>query len=496
MADKTNSWRLIYNPDGDVADIVSYGASVAEGRIAGKYQLSTTLVPDTMIVQRSREKGIIAGADVTVDKDAAAAASIKVARLARQGRNSARAIGTVPLSELTAKASRNFSAVPVDPDEPAILIYTSGTTGNPKGAMLTHRNFHFQCSTIVRSLVPFSHEDRVIGVLPLYHIYGLANAMMISFHFGACLVLMPQYSPQSLLETIDKHKATFMPAIPSMYQLLLGLSRNKTRQVKIPTCLKYCISGGAPLPLAVIKDFSEIFSTKIMEGYGLTESTSSVCVNGVDGVYKEGSIGRAADGVEMKVCDEQGKELADGTEGEIAIRSQTLFKGYWNNPEATVQVLHDDGWFFTGDLGFRDSDGFYFITDRKKDIIITHGYNISPREVEEVLASHPKVAEAAVVNVISAKGDETVTAFVVPRLPAGNGVNGANGVNGNGAVSEDAKPTHRELQEYCELHLAPYKRPRAYVVMDALPKSATGKVLRKELRGESEDRRLIDRKGV
>jgi long-chain acyl-CoA synthetase len=482
MAGK-ETWRLIYNPEGDVADIVAYGASVAEGRIAGKYQLSNTVVPDTLIIQRSREKGIIAGADVGVEKELAATWNISIARMARQGRNGAKAIGTIQLSDLTSKASSKFKAVEVDPDEPAVLIYTSGTTGNPKGAMVTHRNFNFQCATIVKSLIDFTHEDRVIGVLPLYHIYGLANAMIVTVHYGACLILMPQYSPQSLLETIEKHQASMMPAIPSMYQLLLGLARIKSRQVKIPKCLKHCISGGAPLPLAVLKDFSEVFSTKIMEGYGLTESTSSVCANGVDGVFKEGSIGQPGDGVEMKVVGEDGTEVPDGTEGEIAIRSATIFKGYWNNPDATSQVLNADGWFFTGDLGHRDAEGYYFITDRKKDIIISHGYNISPREVEEVLAEHPKVIEAAVVNLASSKGEESVTAFVVPKYSGPDNTPG----------SPDEAPTHRELQEFCELHLAPYKRPRSYVIVESLPKSATGKVLRKELRGEAVDRRLIER---
>jgi long-chain acyl-CoA synthetase len=477
------TWRLIYNPEGDVADVVAFGASVAEGRIAGKYQLSTTLVPDTLIIQRSRERGIIAGADVGVEKELAAAQKITVARLARGGRNGAKAVGTIQLSDLTSKASSKFKAAEVDPDEPAVLIYTSGTTGNPKGAMVTHRNFHFQCSTIVQSLLEFTHEDRVVGVLPLYHIYGLANAMVVTIHYGATLVLMPQYSPQSLLETIEKHQASMMPAIPSMYQLLLGLGRIKSRQVKIPTCLKHCMSGGAPLPLAVLKDFSEMFNTKIMEGYGLTESTSSVCANGVGGVFKEGSIGRPANGVEMKVVDDQGNEAANGTEGEILIRSTTIFKGYWNNPDATKAVLARMAGSPPVTWVTATRMGFYFITDRKKDIIISHGYNISPREVEEVLAEHPKVSEAAVVSLVGPKGDETVTAFVVPKYSGTNGATGA----------ADEAPTHRELHEYCELHLAPYKRPRSYVIVPALPKSATGKVLRKELRGDAEDRRLIER---
>ncbi|HSV57070.1 MAG TPA: AMP-binding protein, partial [Magnetospirillaceae bacterium] len=197
-----------------------------------------------------------------------------------------------------------------------------------------------------------------------------------------------------------------------------------------------------------------------------------------------GSIGKPADGVEMRIVGVDGSELPDGTEGEITIRSATVFKGYWNNPDATRQVLDADGWFSTGDMGYRDSDGHYFITDRKKDIIISHGYNISPREVEEVIAEHPKVAEAAVVNIVSPKGEETVTAFVVPRFSGPD----------NTPMAGEEPPSHRELQEYCELHLAPYKRPRSYVLLETLPKSVTGKVLRKELRGGAEDKRLVSRR--
>jgi len=483
MAETQTAWRLIYNPNGDVKDIVAFGASVAEGRIAGKYQLSTTLVPDTMIIQHSREKGIIAGADVSVDKEAAKNQNIQIARMARQGRNSARPVGTVQLSELTSRASRKFEAVDVDLDEPAVLIYTSGTTGNPKGAMITHRNFHFQCTTIVPSINKLTYEDMIIGVLPLYHIYGLANSLFISIFNGGTLVMLPQYSPQGLLEAIEKHQATMLPAIPSMYQLLLGLARTKSRSAAIPKSLRNCISGGAPLSMAVLKQFHEVFNVHIREGYGLTESTSSVCANGVNGVYKEGSIGKPATGVEMKIIDENGAEVPIRAEGEICIRSTTITKGYWNNKEATDAVLQPDGWFLTGDLGYRDEDNFFFITDRKKDIIISHGYNISPREIEEVLTDHPKVLEAAVVNRKNNKGDESVTAFIVAR-PVDAGSEG-----------KDTEPvTEKELREYCELNLAPYKRPRAYEFVDALPRSATGKVLRKELREEAEDRRLIEKR--
>jgi long-chain acyl-CoA synthetase len=468
------TWRLIYNPEGDPADVVAYGASIAEGRIAGKYQLSNTRVPDTVVVQRSKVPGIVAGADVHVAADAATDAGIAVARAPRQGRSSGKTVGTLALSEITAKASRNFEAAEVDPDDPAVILYTSGTTGNPKGVTLTHRNFHFQCSTIVKSMIPFTHEDRAIGVLPLYHVYGLSNAMVAAVSFGACLVLVGQYSPRNLLKAIDENQATIMPAVPTMYHHLLALARSS--KARIPKSLRSCVSGGAPLPLAVLRKFAEVFDTQIIEGYGLTETTSSVCANGRDGVFREGSIGPPAEGVEMAVLDDEGNALADNETGEIAIRSQTVTPGYWNNPEATAEVINDEGWFRTGDLGYRDEDGYYYITDRKKDIIITRGFNISPREVEEVLAEHPKVQEAALVAVPGSRGDEVVTAFIVPV--------------------EGEEITEREVVDHCEAELAQYKRPKVVRFVDSLPKSATGKVLRKELRGESEDRRLIDKEAV
>lgn len=468
-------WRLVYNPDGDPADVVAYGAAVAEGRIAGKYQLSNVKVPNTMIVQRSRTPGIIVGADVRIDRELAAEHGIEIARTQRQGRNAAKTVGTVNLSELMTHASRTFEAAAVEPEDPAVLIYTSGTTGNPKGVTLTHRNFHFQLNTIVRSLVSFSHDDRVIGVLPMYHVFGLANSLVAAINYGACIVLVPQYSPVALLAAIADNKATIMPAVPTMYQHLLAVARART--VDVPKSLRFCISGGAALPVTVLRTFMDTFETKILEGYGLTETTSSVCANGQGGVFKEGSIGPAADGADMKVVDADGNELPDGEVGEIVIRSVTVFAGYWDNPEATSEVLTDDGWFRTGDLAYRDEDGFFFITDRKKDIIITRGYNVSPREVEEVLMAHPKIADAAVVGFPGRKDDgESIVAFVVAH--------------------EGEAVTESDVTALCEAELAPYKRPKTINIVDALPKSATGKVLRTHLRGEADDRRLVQRGDV
>ncbi|MFP4375400.1 MAG: AMP-binding protein [Spirochaetales bacterium] len=465
-------FRLLYNPKGDPTDVVAHGAAVAEGRIAGKYQLSNTQVPDTLIIQMSTKKGIIAGADVRIDRDQAEAQGIELAKAARSGRNSARAVGTVPLSEVMNKGSRAYQTKSVQPQDPAVILYTSGTTGNPKGVTLTHKNFSMQRHVIVPSIVQFTPKDRVIGVLPLYHVYGLSNGLIPTIGNGAAFVMIAQYSPQNLLNALAEAKATIMPAIPSMYQHLLTIAR--ARKTSIPKSLRACISGGAPLPLNVLQEFKEAFETDIVEGYGLTETASSVCANGRTGTLKEGSIGPVAEGVEMAVFDDNDKELPDGDVGEIVIRSETVTPGYWNNPEATAEAINSDGWFHTGDLGYRDEDGFFFITDRKKDLIIRGGFNISPREVEEVIMMNPKIADAAVVAAPDKRDQEMVVAYVV--LHGGE------------------EMTEREVMEHCIANMAPYKRPKKVEFVEALPKSATGKVLRTQLRGEVEDKRLVTRK--
>ncbi|MFP4549277.1 MAG: AMP-binding protein [Spirochaetales bacterium] len=465
-------FRLLYNPKGDPTDVVAHGAAVAEGRIAGKYQLSNTQVPDTLIIQMSTKKGIIAGADVRIDRDQAEAQGIELAKAARSGRNSALAVGTVPLSEVMNKGSRAYQTKSVQPQDPAVILYTSGTTGNPKGVTLTHKNFSMQRHVIVPSIVQFTPKDRVIGVLPLYHVYGLSNGLIPTIGNGAAFVMIAQYSPQNLLNALAEAKATIMPAIPSMYQHLLTIAR--ARKTSIPKSLRACISGGAPLPLNVLQEFKEAFETDIVEGYGLTETASSVCANGRTGTLKEGSIGPVAEGVEMAVFDDNDKELPDGDVGEIVIRSETVTPGYWNNPEATAEAINSDGWFHTGDLGYRDEDGFFFITDRKKDLIIRGGFNISPREVEEVIMMNPKIADAAVVAAPDKRDQEMVVAYVV--LHGGE------------------EMTEREVMEHCIANMAPYKRPKKVEFVEALPKSATGKVLRTQLRGEVEDKRLVTRK--
>jgi long-chain acyl-CoA synthetase len=468
-----DTWRIIYNAEGDIADMLAYPSALAEGRIAGKYMLSGETLPDTVVVQGMRRKGILAGADVKIDREEAAKHEIDVAASPRAGRRGAHPVGTIQLSELISTASRKFEAEEVDPDQPAVLLYTSGTTGSPKGVMLTHRNFYSQNQENVEKILPLLETDRVVGVLPLYHVYGLSNGLVSTIYFGCAISLIPQYSPVALLDNITEVKATILIAIPTMYMHLLALAR--ARKTEMPKTLRQCVSGGAPLPVKVLSEFERVFETRIAEGYGLTETTSSVCLNKSGEGFKPGSIGPAAPGVQMKVVDDDDKELSDGQEGEIAIAGGCVSPGYWNNEEATAETIQD-GWLHTGDLGYRDEDGCFFITDRKKDLIIRGGFNISPREVEELLFTEPRIVDAAVVGVIDGRGHEQVKAFIV--------------------LADGQEMTDREVIEFCIANLAPYKVPQAVEFRDNLPKSATGKVLKKELRGGFEDERLMTREGA
>ncbi len=463
-------WRIIYNPQGDIADILAYPSALVEGRISGKYLLSGEQLPNSMVVQAVKRRGILAGADVKIDKQAAHKNNIDVAVAARGGRGSPQPYGSMTLSQLMAKGSRKYKAVDQDPDEPAVLLYTSGTTGKPKGVIITHRNFIVQCRDNVRELLALTDKDTLIGVLPLFHVYGLANGLISSIYFGCAFSLIPQYSPQALLENISKVKATILIAIPTMYMHVVQLVR--MRKSLIPKTLRYSVSGGAPLPHNTMKEFEETFDTQISEGYGLTETTSSVCVNLSGEGYKPGSIGRPASQVEMKVFDDDGNELPRGEIGEIVIRAGVVTPGYWNLPGETEELLQG-GWLHTGDLGYQDEDGYFFITDRKKDLIVRGGFNISPREIEELLYTHPKIKDAAVLAVADKREREAVKAFVVPE--------------------DDAELTEREVLEFCGQNLSSYKVPKIVELCASVPKSATGKVLKKELVEGYKDERLIEK---
>ncbi len=461
-------WRLIYNPEADIADILAMPSAVAEGKIAGRYIMAAKASPETVIIQSVKKKGILAGAEVTVDHEEADKRGIDIAIQPKAGRASIKPAETISLQEMMLKSGDKFEAVERDDNDLSTLIYTSGTTGLPKGVMLTQGNFKAECEA-ARTAIKLVPEDRFASLVPFFHVFGLADANILALSCGCASVLVPQYSPKKFLHTILNSGINVILAIPTQY-LHLGIAARRKKDIKMPG-LKYCISGASSLPLKIIEDFKEIFGASIIEGYGMTESTSAVAVNPPDRI-KPGSIGMPCPGIEMKVVDDQGEELPSGKSGEIIVKGNVVSKGYYNLPDETRETFKN-GWLHTGDIGYMDEDGYFFITDRKKDIIIKGGFNISPKEIEEFLCQHPKVKEAAVVGIKKEESKEGIKAFCV--------------------IAEDETATKEEIIDYCRKTLAAYKTPDDIEFIDILPRSTTGKVLRKELRGGYKDPRLIDR---
>ena len=467
MADK---WRLIYNAEADIADILAMPAAVAEGRIAGRYIMAAKTTPDTVIIQKVKKKGILAGAEVVIDREEAEKRGIDVAVQPKAGRASTRPAETISLQEMMLKSSDDFETAESADDDLAALIYTSGTTGLPKGVMLTQGNFRAECE-ITDTAIKTEPEDRFASLVPFFHVFGLADVCVLSLYRGNASVLIPQYSPRKFLKTMKDNGVTLVLAIPTQY-LHLMLAAKRRKPSELPK-LKFCVSGAAPLPLKVIEAFKEIFGASIIEGYGMTESTSAVAVNPPERI-KEGSIGIPCPGIEMKVVDDDGRELETGKTGEIIIKGDVVSKGYFNLPDDTKETFKD-GWLHSGDIGYKDEDGYFFITDRKKDIIIKGGFNISPKEVEDLLTQHPKIKEAAVIGLREKEKEkkEKIKAFCV--------------------LAEGESATREEVLEFCRKTLASYKTPDDIEFIEVLPKSATGKLLRKELKGEFKDQRLIER---
>lgn len=460
-------WRLIYKPEADVADIQAFPAAIAEGRIASRYLLSSKEFKNTLIVLGMKNKGVLVGPDVCVMEDEAKKRKIDVARQPRAGRGVARPAQTISFEEMTLKASDECPCENATPEDLACLIYTSGTVGKPKGVMLSHKNFIRDCE-FTQALCRINQNDRLVGVLPLFHIFGLANVLLCAFYHGASIILIPQYSPATLLHLLAKHSATLLMAPPTIY---LHIKRFQERKkILLPGTLRLCISGAAPLKKDIIEEFERIFNTCLCEGYGLTESTSAVSLNPPDGLRKPGSIGKPAPGIEMKVVNEDGFELGPNMMGEILIKGDIVMMGYYNQPEETEKTIRD-GWLHTGDIGYFDEDGYFYITDRKKEIIIKGGFNISPKEIEDVLLSHPAISEVAVIGVKD-KERELIKAFIV--------------------LEEEV--SSKEIRDFCKGRLASFKIPDIFEFRNILPKSLTGKVLKKELATMYTDERLIERK--
>jgi long-chain acyl-CoA synthetase len=341
-------------------------------------------------------------------------------------------------------------------DDTAVILYTSGTTGKPKGAELTHSNL-LKNAQVSGTLADVSEDDILLGALPLFHSFGQTCGLNATMAVGAKLSMIPRFDPAKALEIIQRDKVTIFQGVPTMFTAMLHDDSKDDADV---SCLRVCMSGGSAMPVEVLRGFEEQFGCKVLEGYGLSETSPVASFNHPDRDRKPGTIGTPIEGVEMKVVDEQGNEVDQGEVGEIVIKGHNVMKGYWNRPEATEEAIKD-GWFHTGDMGKIDEDGYFSIVDRKKELIIRGGYNVYPREVEEVLYEHPAVQEAAVIGVPDEKMGEEVGAAVV--LKPGED------------ISED------DLRSYVKEQVAGYKYPRKLWFLDELPKGPTGKILKREI---------------
>ena len=344
-----------------------------------------------------------------------------------------------------------------DGSDTAVILYTSGTTGQPKGAELTHDNM-LANARASRNLFKTSDDDIVLGALPLFHSFGQTCTMNAGAVGGATLTFIPRFDPAKALEIIERDKVTMFSGVPTMYNAML---HDASREDRDTSTLKTCTSGGSAMPGELLRGFEKAFDCMVLEGYGLSETSPVASFNHPDKERKIGSIGTPIEGVEMKVVDDDGNDVEQGEVGEIAIKGHNVMKGYWNKPEATEEVM-SDGWFLTGDMAKIDEDGYFFIVDRKKELIIRGGYNVYPREIEEVLYEHESVLEAAVVGVPDESMGEEVGAAVV--LKDGED------------VSAD------ELKSYVKNEVAGYKYPRRIWFVDELPKGPTGKILKREIK--------------
>jgi len=344
---------------------------------------------------------------------------------------------------------------PRDPTDLAVLIYTSGTTGQPKGAMLTHGNLSHNvrsCQIMLESIT----DDRFVLLLPMFHSFMLTVCILLPMLTGASIVLIHSVHPaRNIIGEILRHRGTILPAVPSFFRLFAQA------EIPAPLPLRLCISGGAALPVEILREFNRKFPLPLLEGYGLSETSPVASLNPIHGPWKEGSIGVPVPNVEMSVQNEAGELLPPGVTGEICVRGGNVMAGYWNQPAATAEAMRGD-WFLTGDVGHRDEDGFFYITDRKKDMLIVNGINVYPRQIEELIYQFPGVREAAVIGVPDPRRGERPMAYV--------------------AMNEGASLDEHALQGFLRERLADYKVPRRTVVLPALPRNSTGKILKTELR--------------
>ena len=343
------------------------------------------------------------------------------------------------------------------PDDTAVILYTSGTTGKPKGAELTHENILRNVEVMV-GLFGLDERAVTLGALPFFHAFGQTCALNATVSVGGTLTLIPRFEAGKALAILERDAVTVFEGVPTMYAAMLHHDDADTADT---SALEVCVSGGAAMPVEIMRAFEAKFGCEILEGYGLSETSPVASFNRRGRERKPGSIGLPVDGVEMRLVDDAGNPVAEGDVGEIQIRGHNVMKGYWRRPEATAEAIDPEGWFSTGDIARIDEDGYFFIVDRKKELIIRGGFNIYPREIEEVLYEHPDVREAAVIGVPHAELGEEVAAAV--------------------ALKSGAESTPEVLRDFVKQRVAAYKYPRHVWLVDELPKGPTGKILKREI---------------
>lgn len=369
--------------------------------------------------------------------------------------------GTQTLGQFMGTNSPVFDTVNTRPDDTAVILYTSGTTGQPKGAELSHSNMIMNARLCDNMYPPADHDVALI-TLPLFHSFGQTVLMNSGFYRRMSLTLLPRFDPASALGIMERDNVSIFAGVPTMYWAMLKYpDAEKFDLEKIARNLRLAVSGGSAMPVEVMREFSEKFSVNILEGYGLSETSPVASFNKIDRPAKPGSVGPPVWGVSIRIVDAEGNDLPQGEMGEIIIKGHCVMKGYYNRPEATAETIRD-GWLHTGDIGYLDEDGYVYITDRVKDMIIRGGFNVYPREVEEVMMTHPDVSLAAVIGVADESHGEEIKAYVI--------------------LNQGAEASEEEIVEWCKDNMAAYKYPRQVEFRENLPMTATGKILKRELR--------------
>jgi long-chain acyl-CoA synthetase len=433
--------------------IYSYFAITRLGAIVVPMNLTLTTEEMTYIIRNSNTKAmfvhenILAKLQVTSEQLKAVLALDSIFVLNADTSN---AIATLEPAE----------TVEVNPKTISTLLYTSGTTGKPKGAMLSHENLLANVASCNR-LLKLTADDVFMCVLPMFHTFGFTTSVLVPLYAGSAIDIHEAFQPKEIMQSLVQNHVSVFCGVPAMYVVLAQALRSG--KVEFPD-LQLAICGGSAMPVEVLNLFNKEYNIPLVEGYGLTEASPVVCLNPLDGVKKPGSIGIALPGVEVRIIDEKGNVLPPHQNGELIVKGPNVMQGYYNLPEATKETIVD-GWLHTGDIAYTDEDGYVFIVDRKKDMIITRGLNVYPREIEEALYKHPDVLEAAVIGIPDPLKGEVVKAFIVPK---------------EGAVLD-----RRSVLDFLKPYLAAYKMPRFVEIVESLPKNAAGKILKKELRNLS-----------